>query len=117
MDTILINNAQNYLSIILNLNILLITANGFLLYKNLRNKSYANILLLLSILSSIFAICFIVYSYQELLEYLLSYNPNVICNFKKPFKILDWVFVLNISALVLTSLWLIIRCFWRNDNE
>lgn len=117
MDTLLINNSQNYLNIILNLNVILITANGFLLYKNLRNKSYTNILLLLSVLFSIFAICFVVHSYQGVFEYVLSYRPNAIHNFKAPFKILDWVFIFNIFSLALTGLWLIIVCFWRNHNE
>ena len=117
MDSQLLSYSQNYLATILNLNLLLITASGIILYKYSHGKICANILLLVSILASIVAISFVVYSYQELFEYLLGYDPNVISNFKKPFKILNWVFALNIISLVATGLALIVIYLWRQINE
>lgn len=109
MNQQLINYSQTYLSTILSLNILLVTASSFLLYRSATKFRNLNFLLFFSVLVSVLAICFVVYSYKELFDFILGYNPNAISNFKAPFKILDWVFRLNIFSLILTGLY--IFCF------
>lgn len=117
MDSQLLNYAQAYLSTILSLNILLATASGFLLYKSLGyiKCNCSKILLILSIIFSICAICSIVYSYQKVFEYLLVYKSMlpISLNFKKSFENLDGVFYLNIFSLILTTLAVIVMGFRR----
>lgn len=107
--------SQTYLSVILNLNILLVTASSLLLYKHKHDWGCAKILLICSIVISIVAIAFIVHSYQEVFEFILNYDPKILLNFKNSFNVLDLVFILNIISLVLTGFVLIISS--GDDNH
>jgi hypothetical protein len=102
--------AQSYLSTILNLNILLFTVSGFLLFK-INNNYCAKILLPLSIILNIVAIIFIMVSYEAFLGFLLQYNTKELMNVKESFAILEWVFILDMISLFFTiitmSYWLI----------
>lgn len=102
MNDQIISYAQNYLSTIMSINILLATATAFLLW-NAPNKLFKFSFFIPSALYVI-AIIFTLYSNESLFDLLLQNIPEKNINIKAPFKVLDVVFWLDLIGLVVTTL-------------
>lgn len=100
MNDQIINYAQNYLSTIMNVNILLATATAFLLW-NAPNKLF-KFAFFISLVFYAISITFTLCSHESLFDLLLEFTPDKNINIKAPFKILDIVFWLDFSGLCLT---------------
>lgn len=115
MDNQLFSYTQTYLSTILSLNILLATANGILLLQKHKTSIY-QIFILISLVSCIFAIAFTVYSYQEVIVFLIRYKPTLDITILTPLKPLNLVFKLNIFSLTITAIVLFCSILKRREK-
>ncbi len=107
-----ISYGQNYLTIILNLSIILATANSILLY----NKK-GNIWVAISSILCILSIILIMYDFRVFFDFLLQYEPNKYNNMTIPFKNLSCVFLLQIISLILLTICIVLEYFKKGKNE
>ena len=115
MDQQLFEFSQSYLSTVLNLNILLITASGILLFK-LGKDVCGKILFAVPLLLYVVSTIFVVSSHESFFYFLLRLHDDPDLNLKRPFTILDCVFGLDILALLFTLIALV-KWIWETKND
>lgn len=116
----LVSYAQNYLSTIMNINVVMATGTAFLLWKAQEKLSRSRFAFLISLMLYVGAIILIFKSYKDFFNLLLEYDPDANVNVEKPFKILNIIFWLDIASLFLaliTFFWSDIICFIKKTGK